>query len=192
MPHHHHDAFKALAPIEWDTINQDDLKTFLTDTFVDAQCLIDSIPISLNSKSNSAGRPRSATDPVGSKPSEQAQKSSDSAEHLRKEWKEVQVSPKENPLGVNVYKMSSKDRKGAWFARRSVHEGMSFDQWKLGMQSEFAESLKVQGEPGSGKIRGIGADRKVVDTVVDGCGKMEGRMASLSISLDCPTANTSL
>lgn len=183
----HHDVFKALAPIEWDTIDKDDLKTFLTQTFGDAQCLLDSIPLSINSKpisrAASTGRPRSATDPAGPRLPERAPKTSEHAEHLRKEWKEVQINPRENPLGVNVYKMSSKDKKGAWFARRSVHEGLSFDQWKLGMQAEFAESLKVQGEPGSGKIRGIGADRKVVNQVVEGCGKMEGTLTCFFLSL---------
>lgn len=188
----HHDVFKALAPIDWDTINQDDQKTFLTDIFVEAQTLIDSIPISSDTKPISTGRPRSATDPVGPKLPEHPLKTSDHADHLRKEWKEVQVGPKENPLGVNVYKMSSKDRKGAWFARRSVHEGLSFDQWKLGMQAEFTESLKIQGKPGSGKIRGIGADRKVVDETVDGCGKMEGKLLSACLgrgsSADSPNS----
>jgi hypothetical protein len=93
---------------------------------------------------------------------------------LRKEWKEVQVNPRDNPLGVNVYKLAAKDKKGAWFARRSVHEGLSFERWKYGMEIEFAESLKIQGKPGDGKIRGIGADKRVEDIVVDGCGKMEG------------------
>lgn len=174
----HHDLFKALAPIEWDTINQDDLQTFLTDTFVEAQCLIDSIPVSTSlpssSKGSAAGRPRSSTDPTGPQLPARAPKTSERAEQLRKEWKEVQVNPRENPLGVDVYKLSAKDKKGAWFARRSVHEGLPFEQWKLGMQAEFAESLKVQGGPGEGKIRGIGADKKVVDLTVDGCGKMEG------------------
>ncbi|KAK9779207.1 putative DUF3074 domain-containing protein [Seiridium cardinale] len=188
MTNHHHEVFKALAPVDWDTINQDDLKTFLTNTFTDAQSLIDSIPISLTSQSTpsaSNGRPRSATDPAGPRLPERAPKISDRAEHLRKEWKEVQVNPRDNPLGVNVYKMSSKDKKGAWFARRSLHHGLSFDQWKHGMQAEFAESLKVQGGPGEGKIRGIGADQKVVDTTVDGCGRME--VYQLSAQFPGPT-----
>lgn len=198
----HHDVFKALAPVDWDTINQDDLKTFLTTIFTEAQTILDSIPIAATSKPISTGRPRSATDPAGPKLPERALPTSHHADHLRKEWKEVQVGPKENPLGVNVYKMSSKDRKGAWFARRSIHEGLSFDQWKLGMQAEFAESLKIQGGAGSGKIRGIGADRKVVDTTLDGCGKMEGRVAVIpplsepnadmccSLSPICPISRT--
>ncbi|KAI1861610.1 hypothetical protein JX265_009577 [Neoarthrinium moseri] len=163
-----HDAFKALAPVDWSTINQDDLSGFLTDVLVDAQCLIDSIPVSLNPKggashaSSSSGRPRSATDPP--KLPTRAPKTSDRAEQLRKEWKEVQVNPRDNSLGVNVYKLSAKDKKGAWFARRSVHEGLTFEKWKLGMETEFAESLKVQGQPGEGKIRGIGADQRVVNT----------------------------
>lgn len=172
-----HEAFKALAPIDWNTIDRDDLRTFMTDTFTDAQCLIDSIPLSLTSKAAAqiTGRPRSSTDPTLPKLPSRTPKSSDRTEQLRKEWKEVQVNPRDNPLGANVYKLAAKDKKGAWFARRSVHEGLSFERWKYGMEIEFAESLKIQGKPGDGKIRGIGADKRVEDIVVDGCGKMEGK-----------------
>ncbi|KAI0128638.1 hypothetical protein BJ170DRAFT_337918 [Xylariales sp. AK1849] len=183
----HHDTFKALAPIDWNTIDQDNLKAFLSDTFGDAQSLLDSIPISLTSKAatQSNGRPRSSTDPTVPKLPGRAPQSSEHVEKLRKEWKEVQVNPRENPLGVNVYKLSAKDKKGAWFARRSVHDGVPFEKWKLGMESEFAESLKVQGKPGDGKIRGIGADRRVEEIVVDGCGKME--VYQLSAQFPGPT-----
>ncbi|KAK7951710.1 uncharacterized protein PG986_007438 [Apiospora aurea] len=181
---HPHDAFKSLAPIDFDEINQDDLKPFLTETFVDAQCLIDSIPGSAAAKQPHppTGRPRSATDPTATR---NAAKATERAEQLRKEWKEVQLNPRDNPLGVSVYRMGSKDKKGAWFARRSVHQGLTFERWKLGMETEFAESLKVQGKPGDGKIRGIGADKRAVNQTVDGCGKMQ--VYQLSAQFPGPT-----
>ncbi|KAH8673676.1 hypothetical protein BX600DRAFT_433291 [Xylariales sp. PMI_506] len=184
-----HEAFTALAPIDWSTIDQAKLKPFLTDIFMDAQCLIDSIPLSLNTKAslqpNPGRRPRAVTDPSATKLPARAPQSSERAERLRNEWKEVQVNPRDNPLGINVYKLASKDRKGAWFARRSVHEGLTFEKWKLGMETEFAESLQVQGKPGDGKIRGIGADKRVENTVVDGCGKVE--VYQLSAQFPGPT-----
>jgi hypothetical protein len=182
-----HDAFKALAPIDWNTVDHDDLRSFLTNTFVDAQCLIDSIPLpsDVSGASSRVGRPRSATDPAASKAKAKGGQPSDRAELLRREWKEVQVNPRDNPLGVTVYRMAAKDRRGTWFARRSVHAGVGFDRWRRGMEAEFAESLKVQGGPGEGRIRGIGADKRVEETTVDGCGRVEGMLQRFS-SCACP------
>jgi hypothetical protein len=75
---------------------------------------------------------------------------------------------------MSVYKLAGKDGRGAWFARRSVHEGMGFMKWKLGLQREFPETLEVQGGPGEGNIRGIGGERRVERGVVEGVGCVEG------------------
>ena len=96
-------------------------------------------------------------------------------ESLQKEWgKPMKLNAKDNPLGVTVYKCSAKDGRGSWFARRSVHEGLGFKKWKLGLQKEFPESMAVQGGPGVGNIRGIGADRRVERMTVEGTGTAEG------------------
>jgi len=79
---------------------------------------------------------------------------------------------------MNVYKLGAKDGKGSWFARRSVHEGLGFTKWKKGLEREFPETMKVQGGPGEGNIRGIGGERRVAYKKVDGVGKMEGRLPS--------------
>ena len=94
---------------------------------------------------------------------------------LQKEWgKPIKLSAKENPLGVSVHKTSGKDGKGAWFARRSVHEGLGFSRFKKGLQREFPESLEVgHGKPGEGNIRGIGGERKVEDIGVKGRGRVQ-------------------
>ncbi|KAI5868025.1 hypothetical protein GGS23DRAFT_7898 [Durotheca rogersii] len=168
-----HEAFKALGPINWDGIAHDQLQTFLSDIFHDAHCVIDSIPVSLASSPQMPGRLRSATDPdLPTLPSRTSQPSA-RVNQLRKEWKEVKVNPRENPLGLDVYKLAAKDGKGAWFARRSVHEGLSFEKWKLCMEKELDESMKVQGKPGDGSIRGIGADKRVVSQAVQDYGKMQ-------------------
>ncbi|KAI1417847.1 hypothetical protein F5Y13DRAFT_151970 [Hypoxylon sp. FL1857] len=178
-----HEAFKALGPINWDDIAQDRLDSFLQDIFSDAQCIVDSIPVS-SSSSQKVGRPRSATDSNLPLPSKES-KSSDRVAQLRKDWKEVKVNPRENPLGLDVYKLAAKDGKGAWFARRSVHDGFTFEKWKLGMEKELDESMKVQGKPGDGSIRGIGADKKVVNQTVEGRGKIQ--VYQLSAQFPGPT-----
>lgn len=78
-------------------------------------------------------------------------------------------------MGMAVFKLPSKDGKGAWFARRSVHEGLGFNRWKTSLEREFPESLKVQGGPGEGNIRGIGGERRVENINVEDVGKLEGK-----------------
>lgn len=73
-----------------------------------------------------------------------------------------------------MYKMAGHDRHGAWFARRSVHEGLGFGKWMRAMKREFPVSLAVEGGPGVGSVRGIGADRRVEVEEVEGVGKLEG------------------
>ncbi|KAI0480346.1 hypothetical protein GGR56DRAFT_664041 [Xylariaceae sp. FL0804] len=179
-------AFKALGPVNWDSVAAQDQKTFLTDVFSDAQCLVDSIPVAVDVSGPKTGRVRSATDFDVAAPPGRAPPSTDHARELRREWKEVKVNARENPLGLNVYKLAAKDGRGAWFARRSLHEGLTFERWKLGMEREFAESMKVQGKPGDGNIRGIGADKRVVNQTVEGCGKMQ--VYQLSAQFPGPTS----
>ncbi|KAI0024717.1 hypothetical protein F4780DRAFT_551197 [Xylariomycetidae sp. FL0641] len=167
-----HGSFKALGPVDWDAIPKEDLPAFLSDIFRDAQYVVDSIPAPVDCPTQKL-RKRSATGTSLATLPDRSSKADDGLKQLRKEWKEVKVNPRENPLGLSVYKLAAKDGNGAWFARRSVHEGVTFEKWKLGMQREFGESMKVQGGPGEGKIRGIGADKRVVDQTVDGCGRIE-------------------
>ncbi|KAJ4398485.1 hypothetical protein N0V85_006267 [Neurospora sp. IMI 360204] len=182
----HHEPFKALGPISWPTDlagrPDSDLQALMTSTFSDAQTLVDSIPIppsvaAATAKAGAAhGRARSATDSVvthhttgsgfGSHPIKLSAEAAETATKLRKEWKECKVSnTKENPLGINVYKLSAKDGKGAWFARRSVHKDVAFDKWRAGLEREFAESIKRYQEkgtePGTGNIRGIGGEKRL-------------------------------
>ncbi|KAI2785196.1 hypothetical protein F4815DRAFT_451771 [Daldinia loculata] len=180
-----HEAFKALGPINWDDVPQDQLDTFFKDAFADAQCIIDSIPVSSSSLQH-MGLPRSATDTNLTSLPNRDSNLSDRTAQLRKEWKECKINPRENPLGLDVYKLAAKDGKGAWFARRSVHDGFTFEKWKLGLEKEFDESLKIEGGPGAGSIRGIGADRKIVNQTVEDIGKM--RVYQLSAQFPGPTA----
>ncbi len=203
----HHEPLKALAPIDWAEVPQEDggLDGFLNGVFAEAQVVVDSIPSTTTTTSGSnsttaTGRARAQTDSAvfysgaaaaaatakDQSPSSSAGPSAEQREQLRKEWKEVKVNPRDNPLGITVYKLAGKDGRGAWFARRSVHEGLSFDRWKAGLEREFAETMKVQGSPGSGNIRGIGADRSVEHKVLDGAGHLNGMFSSLLVVLFWP------
>lgn len=182
----HHAPLQALGPVDWESIPQDDLQTFLDGVFANAQTAAASIPAppspSTPSADASTGRARAKTESQVAIPEFQSMQSSlpapdaqAHAEQLRKEWKEVKLNARDNPHDISVYKMSSKDSKGAWFARRGVHKGMSFQRWKRGLESEFPESIKITGGPGSGNIRGIGAEKRAERREGSGGGIAEGK-----------------
>ncbi|KAA6407802.1 MAG: hypothetical protein FRX48_08153 [Lasallia pustulata] len=175
-----HNALKTLSPTAFSSVptKTPELKEYLQDAFHRAQVLIDSVPLP---PPPTTGRSRAnTTTSIASNASEispsPARSDPPRAEHaiLQKEWgKPVKLTPKENPLGMTVYKLAGKDGKGAWFARRSVHEGLGFEKWKKGLQREFPETMEVQGGPGEGNIRGIGAEKRVERHVVEGVGMAE-------------------
>lgn len=177
MGNQNHEALSSLSPVDWADVPQHDLKPFLDHIFTEAQTVIDSVPSSIVNSSNNTGRARAKTDSaisIPEIPSRRTSASINQSQQLRQEWKEAKVNARENPLGVKVYKLVSKDGKGAWFARRSVHDGLSFASWKRGLEKEFIETMKVQGHPGSGSIRGIGADKRVEYHEVPGAGQAQG------------------
>ncbi|KAI9806218.1 MAG: hypothetical protein M1825_006333 [Sarcosagium campestre] len=176
-----HSALQILSPTEFTSVPQDDLESYLKEAFSKAQMLVNSVPIPDEKSTPDAGRSRSnTTSSLASSASEMSLSSARPAapitEHavLQKEWgKPLKLAAKDNPLGMSVYKLSGKDGRGSWFARRSVHEGLGFKAWKKSLQQEFPESLQVQGGPGEGNIRGIGGERKVETKVAHGTGKLE-------------------
>lgn len=179
-----HSALESLSPTPFASVptTQSEAATYLQTAFEKAQQIIDSVPLPPPSDPLVKGRPRSAT--TTSTASSVSEISSSSARSdpldpsnvgLQKEWgKPIKLGAKENPLNMAVYKCAGKDGKGAWFARRSVHEGLGFKKWKLGLQREFPETLQVQGSPGEGNIRGIGGERRVERMEVKGAGVIEG------------------
>lgn len=172
----HHEPLQAMGPIEWDDVPVDNLKPFMDDVFIDAQTVAESVPSPTTASATGA-----AATAIGAV-FEQAEKAYSQrepgssltiAQKLRKEWKEIKINAN-NPLNISVYKLGAKDGRGAWFARRSVHHGLTFEEWKRGMEMEFPETLKVQGSPGSGNIRGVGADKQVESQEVENSGHMSG------------------
>jgi len=170
-----HDALKTLGPLDFNETPLDDLKPFLSSAFSAAQIIVDSVPIpSLDSPaSETRSRSASSASEISLSSARSAPPEKD-VEVLQKEWKGVKLNARDNPLGMNVFKLGGKDGKGAWFARRSVHEGLGFSKWKRALEREFPETLKVQGGPGEGNIRGIGGEKRVAYKEMEGVGKMEG------------------
>lgn len=177
----HHEPFQSLSPVDWTKIPHDDLKAFLDSIFSEANTVVESVPSPASTTSTpSTNRARSKTDsdvlPNGSPPSQsQSPAALEQSNKLKPEWKEIKLNPKENPHDVKVWKLGAKDGKGAWFARRSVHQGLNFDQWKSGLDREFIETMKVEGGPGSGSIRGIGAEKRVEDHHIENAGHAQGQ-----------------
>lgn len=180
----HHEPLKALGPIDWTAVTGDDLKHFLNTTFLHAQTVVDSIPAA--TKPQQVGRARSHTDSSvvfdpASRHHTNTSASADAstataaahAAKLQKEWKEVKIPPRDNPYGMSVYKLAGKDGRGAWFARRSMHEGISFDKFRLGLETEFGHTLQHTTGPGTGNVRGIGAERKAEHLECDGVGQAD-------------------
>lgn len=178
-----HDALKALSPRDFAEevpTADEDVADFLKDTFEAAELVVNSLP---QPAAAAAADPKAA----GAAKVSHAHTASEVVpsaarlppvnprhEALRDGWGKPLRLGKENQLGVTMYKMTAYDRNGAWFARRSVHEGLGFEKWKRAMRREFPESLTVNGGPGSGSIRGIGAERRLEKKVIEGVGKMEG------------------
>jgi hypothetical protein len=211
----HHAPFKSLSPLSWPTdiapCDPSSLTDLLTSTLAEAQLLIDSIPTptpppSSTSKTTS-GRARSHTDSAVRPPSssgkgndeggsnkskikERTEQEKETVRKLQREWKDLKVQQggSGNPHGIAMYKMSAKDGKGAWFARRSLHRSEGgiggFDKWEAALRREMQVTLDRVAdtpgmEPGTGNIRGIGAERRVGAVECEG-GRMDGGFCSFS------------
>ena len=191
-----HEALKALGPVPFSSVptKQAELSTYLQEHFSAAQLILESVPqpaIPAALLQNRLTRTTSSAEEASgaleiSLSAARNETASEEHQQLQKQWgKPIKISEKENPLGVSVFKLSSKDGRGAWFARRSVHEGLSFEKWKSGLQNEFPQSLEVQGGPGAGKIRGLAAEKRPERIEVEGLGGIEGLGAEIII-LDSP------
>lgn len=187
-----HEALKALSPTDWDDVPVDDLKPYMTELLTAGELICNSVPPPSEGTAFHQAKPH-YDEPNRAKSHKDVYPSlarsfppGKEHENLQKNWgKAMKFSAKENPLNIAVYKMAGHDRHGAWFARRSVHEGMGFAKFKNAMKREFAESLAVEGPPGSGSIRGIGADTRLERKEVEGLGALE--VYQLSAQFPGPT-----
>jgi hypothetical protein len=187
-----HEALTALSPTDWDDVPLDNLKPYMTTLLTSGELICNSVPqpndgTAFHEATPHFDEPNGATSHKDVHPSS-ARQHPPAKEHedLQKNWgKAMKFSAKDNPLNVSVYKMAGKDRYGAWFARRSVHEGMGFSKFKNAMSKEFAASLAVEGGPGAGSIRGIGVDTRLEKKEVEGVGTLE--VYQLSAQFPGPT-----
>jgi hypothetical protein len=187
-----HEALKALSPTDWDDVPLDNLETYMKTLLTSGELICNSVPqptdgTAFHEATPHFDEPNGATSHKEVHPSS-ARQHPPAKEHedLQKNWgKAMKFSAKDNPLNVSVYKMAGKDRYGAWFARRSVHEGMGFSKFKNAMTKEFAASLAVEGGPGAGSIRGIGVDTRLEKKEVEGVGTLE--VYQLSAQFPGPT-----
>ncbi|KAL1971140.1 hypothetical protein VTN77DRAFT_91 [Rasamsonia byssochlamydoides] len=172
-----HEALQGLGPISWDTIptdSPDELRAYTANIFKKSRLIVETVP-----------EPSTGSDVNLPSSKKSAVSSSSHLASLQKEWgKPIKINnAKENPLGITMYKLPGKDAKGAWFARRSIHEGLPFSRWKAKMQIEMDETLKARqeeirrGQTPETSIRGIGGDKKLE--------KVEIRDASQENVLGC-------
>lgn len=187
-----HEALKALGHTDYADVPIDNLGPFLQETFEAAELVCNSVPPpaggrDFDSSTPATSKPDSATSAKEIIPSDaRPPEPHPSHVELRGSWgKPIKIAAKDNPLGISVYKMAGHDRCGAWFARRSVHEGLSFSKFKRAMKWEFAESMAVCDGPGAGAVRGIGGDQRLEHKTVDGVGDMD--VYQLSAQFPGPT-----
>lgn len=174
-----HDHLKQLLPIPFASLptSDDGLSTFIRDAVSHCQALVDSVPPPPSeANTNPSSTPSAAS--TGSEVQTSSSVATDASDTVTapdpKAWgKPVKLNAKDNPHAITVYKMAAADRRGAWFARRSVHAGLGFARWKRCLDSEFDESLAAEDEVGSGNVRGIGGEHTLVNKSFEGVGELK-------------------
>ncbi|KAF2857648.1 hypothetical protein K470DRAFT_260585 [Piedraia hortae CBS 480.64] len=175
-----HNALKQLSFVKWSDVPQDDLPDFLSSAFAAGELICNSVPHPPKGQPFHEAQPRCheantakcAADVLPSS----ARQHPPAPEHeaLQKQWgRPIKLSGKEIPQEVALFKMAGNDRHGAWFARRSVHEGIGFDKFHHALRYEFDQSLAVHGDVGAGAIRGLAGDQRLERVPVEGIGTME-------------------
>lgn len=196
-----YEALQCLKPTSWEEIPQlpDELRDYVRDIFKQSLLVAESVPepplydtvAQISEELHTAMRVTPSSVRVG--------ETDPDITALHKQWgKPIKMSgPKDNPLGLHVWKMSTNDGGGQWFGRRSVHEGVPFSRWRNKMSSEYDETLKVnkkkieKGETPDMSIRGIGAEEKVESVKVeDEDGSVIGHLTVYHVSAQFPKPTT--
>ncbi|KAJ9295171.1 hypothetical protein DTO271G3_6341 [Paecilomyces variotii] len=201
-----HQALQTLAPTSWEDVpdSENSLRQYMQELFKSSRLIIESVPEPPPAPSNNSnGSSSSSLGSSSSRISNSAARSGTSDPQflsLQKEWgKPIRVNnPKDNPLDIGVYKLNGKDGKGAWFARRSVHEGLPFSRWKAKMQHEIGETLRIRqeerekGQAPCFSIRGIGGDERTEYMEVKDAdnGALLGRLEVYCLSAQFPGPTT--
>lgn len=191
------DALQCLKPTSWEDVPQspDELRDYVRDIFKQSRLIAESLPdpppydivAQASEELHTGMRVTPSSVRVG--------ETDPDVTALHKQWgKPIKMGgPKDNPLGLHVWKMAATDGGGHWFGRRSVHEGMPFSRWMEKMSSEYDETLKVnkekieKGETPDKSIRGIGAEEKVENVeVLDEDGLVMGHLTVYHVSAQFP------
>ncbi|KAL2822506.1 hypothetical protein BJX63DRAFT_122304 [Aspergillus granulosus] len=167
-----HEALKSLTRTPWDSIptDQSDLRTYLADLSTKARLIIDSVPEPASESNNTTQFGRLKPSPARLGTTDET-----TLAHQREWSKPVKVgNAKDNPLGIEVFKLPGADGNGHWFGRRSVHEGLPFSVWEEKLSGEMKETLRnnqrrmKQGFPPDQAVRGIGAEKQIEELEVMG------------------------
>lgn len=190
-----HEALSYFKPTTWDSVPQspEELREYVRDIFKNGRLAGESLPDP--PPYDASIQPTTCVVPSSARVGE----SDPEITSLQEQWgKPIKVGgPRENPLGLHVWKLSASDGGGSWFGRRSVHEGMPFTRWKEKISSEYDETLKVnskkleRGEVPDKAIRGIGAEKKVETLEVkneDGSPMAQVTVYHVSAQFPKPTA----
>ncbi|KAJ5626172.1 hypothetical protein N7510_002481 [Penicillium lagena] len=192
-----HDALSCLQPTTWDVVpkSPDELREYVRDIFKKSRLIAESLPDPPpyeNHDSHHDGPPET---PHVVPSSARVAETDPEITTLQNQWgKPIKMGgPKDNPLGVHVYKLPGNDGGGHWFGRRSVHEGLPFARWRHKLSTEFDETLKVnqekmsKGETPDKSIRGIGAEEKVeIVEVTEEDGSILGKITVYHVSAQFP------
>lgn len=196
-----HEALECLKPTSWDDVPKepDELRKYVREIFKNSRLVAESLPDPPSSESD--GYPGLDLDADGCSyprfaPSRARVGETDpEITAVQKEWgKPLKMGgPKDNPLEVTVWKLPANDGGGSWFGRRSVHEGLPFDQWRHKISTEYDETLKVnqkkiaKGQTPDKSIRGIGAEEKVETIEIkDDDGSVLGELMVYHVSAQFP------
>ncbi|OQE25350.1 hypothetical protein PENSTE_c006G04312 [Penicillium steckii] len=188
-----HEALECLKPTSWEVVPQspDELRDYVRDIFKNSRLVAESLPDPPTNENETShtesARVISSSARVGETDPELTS--------LQKEWgKPLKMGgPKDNPLGVTVWKLSASDGGGSWFGRRSVHEGLPYTRWQEKLSAEYDETLKInrkkleKGQVPDSCVRGIGAEEKVESIEVkDDDGSMLGQVMVYHVSAQFP------
>ncbi|RJE19255.1 hypothetical protein PHISCL_08405 [Aspergillus sclerotialis] len=185
------EALQILSPTDWTSVpysSADSLRDYIDEISRKATLIVNSIPeppqpdpvetTTLN-PTDPSSRITPSTHRIGT--------SDPDILSLQSQWgKPLKLSAKDNPHRIPLYKLPANDGQGAWFGRRSVHEGLGFSRWKTKQASEIEETLRVnqrkmeKGKTPDYSVRGIGAEKLVEDVPVYG---KDGKMVIANVKV---------
>ncbi|KAK1140360.1 hypothetical protein N8T08_010418 [Aspergillus melleus] len=205
------DALESLGPISWDEVpsSPDALREYVRGLSHKARLIIDSVPEpptnssstnlapanNNNNNNNSSSSPSSRISPSPAR----LGTPDPTLQSLQREWSKPikTTNAKDNPLELLIHKLQGRDGNGSWFARRSVHEGLSFTNWQAKLSSEMMETLRrnrkrlEKGRTPDQSVRGIGAEEHIEEIeVCDEEGRRMGVVNVFHVSAQFPKPTT--